>query len=70
VADGRVLTRTLDDIVATVFSMSGTAPHHFGDRLPAFESDLRSALLRASPGGVFAVRLPDNELKIWRPATQ
>jgi SAM-dependent methyltransferase len=70
VPDGRVLTRTLDDVVATVFSMSGTAPHLFGERLPAFESDLRGALLRESPEGLFAVRLPDNELKIWRPATQ
>jgi SAM-dependent methyltransferase len=67
VPDGRILTRTVDDVVATVLSMSGTAPHLFGGRLPAFESDLRSALLRESPGGLFAVRLPDNELKIWRP---
>jgi len=24
-------------------------------------------LAEASPAGVFSIRLPDNELKIWRP---
>lgn len=31
-----------------------------------FEDDLRRLLEGASPGGRFAVHLPDNELKIWR----
>ena len=44
------------------------APHLFGDRLPLFEADLRRVLAEASPDGAFAVRLPDNELKIWRVA--
>jgi SAM-dependent methyltransferase len=67
VADGRVIERTSDDIVANVFSSSATAPHLFGDRLAAFEADVRGVLADASPSGRFSLRLPDNELKIWRP---
>jgi SAM-dependent methyltransferase len=67
--DGRDLARTIDDVVAEVFSMSSTAPHLFGERRPQFESDLRDVLdAAAGSRGQFGVRLPDNELKIWRPA--
>jgi SAM-dependent methyltransferase len=77
VPDGRTIVRSADDLVAETFSLSSTAPNLFGDRLPQFEADLRRLLTEASPDGAFAVRLPDNELKIWRvaaprlrPATQ
>jgi hypothetical protein len=66
VADGRTIVRTIDDLVAATFSMSFMAPHLFGDRLAAFEADLRAQLADASPSGEFEVTLPDNELKIWR----
>ncbi len=69
VPDGRTIIRSADDLVAETFSLSSTAPHLFGDRLSQFECDLRRLLAAASPDGVFAVRLPDNELKIWRVAT-
>ncbi len=65
VPDGRVLARTIDDLVATTFSQSSTAPHLFGDEFGRFEADLRRLLAEASPSGLFYVRLPDNELKIW-----
>jgi len=65
--DGRIVTRTVDDVVHETLSMSQTAPHLFGSRLQEFESDLRRMLLAASPPGAFSERLPDNELKIWRP---
>lgn len=67
VPDGRRVVRSADDVVAETFSKSFTAPHLFGERLPEFETDLRRVLAEASPGGRFALRLPDNELKIWRP---
>ena len=67
VPDGRTIVRSADDLVAETFSLSSTAPHLFGDRLSQFEADLRRLLAEASPDGKFAVRLPDNELKIWRP---
>jgi SAM-dependent methyltransferase len=67
VPDGRVMVRTIDDLVAETFSMSSTAPHLFGSRLAEFEGDLRGLLANASTDGVFSVRLPDNQLSIWRP---
>jgi hypothetical protein len=36
----QVLERTVDDMVAQVFSKSSSAPHLFGDRLGDFEHDL------------------------------
>ena len=67
VPDGRVVVRTIDDVVAETFSMSFTAPHLFVDRLHEFEADLRHVLRDASVGGTFSERLPDNELNVWRP---
>jgi hypothetical protein len=66
VPDGRVLARSIDDVVATTFSMSYMAPHLFGDRLGQVEAELRELLDDAAPGGSFGVRLPDNRLNIWR----
>ncbi len=66
VPDGRVVLRSADDLVAEVLSMSSSAPHLFGDRLPAFEVDLRAVLEAAAAREAFAVRLPDNELNIYR----
>ena len=65
VPDGRVLERTVDDIVANRFSSSPTAPHLFGERIGDFERDLRALLLDVSPSGRFSVRLPDNVLRVW-----
>lgn len=67
VPDGRLMARTIDDLVAGVFSSSSTAPHLFGSRIQAFEADLRAELAAASPSGMFSVRLPDNVLSVWRP---
>jgi SAM-dependent methyltransferase len=67
VPDGRLIARTIDEEVALTLSASHSAPHLFGDRLDAFVSDLRDLLAGASPSGKFSARLPDNELKIWRP---
>ena len=69
VPDGRVAERTADDLVAHVFSTSSTAPHLFGGRQGDYERDVRAILARASPAGRFSVRLPDNILRIWRPAS-
>lgn len=33
---GRVVTRTADEVVASVYSLSSAAPHLFGDRLDSF----------------------------------
>lgn len=64
VPDGRTVERDVDDAVANVLSMSGTAPHLFGDRLDAFVADLRQALAPEAP---FRTTLGDTAVRIWRP---
>ncbi|WP_419993020.1 class I SAM-dependent methyltransferase [Streptomyces boninensis] len=66
VPGGQALVRDVDDVVASVFSMSFSAPHLFGDRLPDFEADLRGLLREASPTGRFSVRQPGAEVHVWR----
>ncbi|MFD7902048.1 class I SAM-dependent methyltransferase [Kitasatospora sp. NPDC059747] len=67
VPGGLVLERTVDDVVAGVFSMSFSAPHLFGPGRAAFEADLRRLLARASAAGRFSVRQPATEVFVWRP---
>ncbi len=66
VPDDRVLSRSVDDVVAWVLSTSSTAPHLFGGRLGEFVRELRELLLAASPEGRFSVPLSDNRLRIRR----
>ncbi|WP_408618767.1 class I SAM-dependent methyltransferase [Jiangella endophytica] len=64
---GEIVDRPLDDVVAAVFSLSSSAPHLFGDRLGAFEADLRRLLRSSSPGGRFSERARDIGVTMWRP---
>jgi len=64
---GQAVTRTADDVVAGVFSLSSAAPHLFGDRRAEFEAELRRLLHRASPAGTFTERLPEIAVDLWRP---
>ncbi len=66
-APGRVVTRTVDEVVAGVFSLSSSAPHLFGERLAEFEAGLRELLERASPAGVFTERLREIAVDLWEP---
>jgi SAM-dependent methyltransferase len=59
------LVRTIEDVVAWVFSMSSSAPHLFGGQRDAFEADLTRLLREASPAGVFSERLPSTEVFVW-----
>jgi SAM-dependent methyltransferase len=63
------LLRSEDDLVAWVWSLSGSAPHLFGERRGEFEAELRAVLREASPDGVFAEWLPDTDVRIWRTPT-
>lgn len=65
VPGGQVLERTVDDVVASVFSMSFSAPHLFGTRRGDFEADLRRLLAEFSPAGRFSERLPSTEVFVW-----
>ncbi len=62
----QVLERTVDDVVAHVFSTSGSAPHLFGDKLEDFERDLRTRLTAESDDGLFCERIPDLALVFYR----
>lgn len=62
----QLLERTVDDIMAQVFSLSGSAPHLFGDHLADFEHDLRALLTSASDAGFFCEQIPDLALVLYR----
>src|SRR3954470_21797547 len=64
---GELVERTVDEVVASVFSLSSSAPHLFGERLPAFEAELLAVLVDAAPDGRFTERTQDIELAIWSP---
>ncbi|MFC5638334.1 class I SAM-dependent methyltransferase [Streptomyces bullii] len=66
VPGGQALERTCDDVVAWTFSMSFSAPHLFGPRRDAFETDLRRVLLDVSASGRFSERGPSTEVFVWR----
>ncbi|WP_410638973.1 class I SAM-dependent methyltransferase [Amycolatopsis sp. lyj-346] len=59
---GRVVTRTVDDVVAEVFSLSSSAPHLFGERRAEFEAELRR---RLAPAETFTVRLRKLAVDLW-----
>jgi hypothetical protein len=49
VARGEEIVRSEDDIVASVFSRSSSAPHLFGERVREFEAELRELLRGRGP---------------------
>lgn len=67
VGGGTVVERSADDILASVFSLSSSAPHLFGERLEVFEGELRAMLHSASPEGMFCEVTREVSLAIWRP---
>lgn len=66
VAAGDVIVRSEDEVIASVLSLSSSAPHLFGARLPEFLADLRSLLREAAPDAVFAEQQRDITLSLWR----
>lgn len=65
--DGRAdLVQSVEDVLANVHSMSYAAPPLFGDRLEAFDADLRALLTSISPGGTFWDWPGDTEVLLAR----
>ncbi len=60
------LVQSVEDVLANVHSMSYAAPPLFGDRLAAFDDDLRALLTSMSPGGMFWDWPGDTELILAR----
>ncbi|WP_433216555.1 class I SAM-dependent methyltransferase [Microtetraspora malaysiensis] len=63
---GQLVERSVDDVIAWVFSRSDSAPHLFGERVADFEQDLRALLREASPDKGFAEYLPATAIMTWR----
>jgi SAM-dependent methyltransferase len=63
---GQTYERSEDDIVASVFSQSSSAPHLFGERLGEFERDLRALLRERAPADGYRERVRDMTLLIRR----
>jgi len=59
---GRVLERSAAEIAASVYSLSGSAPHLFGNRLEHFDAELRKLL----GDGPFSEQMQSVALDIWR----
>ncbi len=66
VVAGSVVTRSTDEVVASVFSLSSAAPHLFGERSGEFEAALRQMLAEAGPDGLFSERLREIAVDLWR----
>jgi hypothetical protein len=62
---GIVLERSEDEIVASVFAVSSSAPHLFGAQLADFERDLRQILRSTSPSGRFCEVTGPLQLLVW-----
>jgi SAM-dependent methyltransferase len=63
---GAVVVRSIDDVVASVFSLSSAAPHLFGDRVDLFEAELRDLLAGAGPEGRFSEQMREIAVDVWR----
>ncbi|HEY5821395.1 MAG TPA: class I SAM-dependent methyltransferase [Propionibacteriaceae bacterium] len=63
---GWIAERTSEQVVSSIYSHSGSAPHHFGAELPAFDDQLRQLLWATSPAGRFAEQMSPVALDLWR----
>ena len=63
---GWVADRSEAQVVAGVYSLSGSAPHLFGLDWPDFDAELRSLVAAASDSGWFTEEFPPITLRLWR----
>jgi SAM-dependent methyltransferase len=62
---GRIVNRSEDEIVASIFSTSSSAPHLFGEHRQEFEAELPRILRTVSPQATFSEQTHDVELLFW-----
>jgi SAM-dependent methyltransferase len=60
------IVRDVDGVLAGYLSTSYSAPHLYGDRLDAFEADVRALLIERSPDGLFWDWPGDTEILLAR----
>jgi SAM-dependent methyltransferase len=63
---GQVVERTAAEVAASIYSLSGSAPHLFGDRFAEFDAQLRQLLADAGDDGLFSEHMRSIALDIWR----
>jgi SAM-dependent methyltransferase len=63
---GRRVERTADQVVSSIYSLSSSAPHLFGERLEEFDTELRRLLAQSSAEGLFCEQMGSITLDIWR----
>jgi SAM-dependent methyltransferase len=63
---GQTYDRSEDDIVASVYSQSRSAPHLFGEQLGEFEHELRALLREHAPADGYRERVRDMSLLVRR----
>jgi hypothetical protein len=63
---GRRVERTADQVVSSIYSLSSSAPHLFGERLEEFDTELRRLLAQSSADGLFCEQMGSITLDIWR----
>ena len=63
---GWTVERTVEEIAASVYSLSGASPHLFGNRLEQFDKELRRLLLEAADHDSFSEQMRSITLDIWR----
>lgn len=66
IAAGHVAVRSIDEVVAAIYSLSSSTPRLFGASRSEFERDLRGLLVGTAADGRFAERRRDIALDIWR----
>jgi SAM-dependent methyltransferase len=64
---GPVVTRTIDELIAAVFSLSSSTPYLFGENRAAFEAEARRLLDHTSPSGRFSEQMREIAVDVWRP---
>jgi SAM-dependent methyltransferase len=64
---GEIQERSVEEVTAAVLSLSSSAPHLFGQRLPEFQADLRALLDASADQGWFAERRLWTTAVVWRP---
>jgi SAM-dependent methyltransferase len=63
---GLVVDRAIQEIAASVYSLSSAAPYLFGHHLKQFDAELRQLLASTSPDGRFSEQMRSITLDIWR----
>ena len=63
---GQVVERNVEEITASVYSLSSAAPHLFGDRLEQFDAELRQLLAEVADDGCFSEQMRSIALDVWR----